>query len=161
MGTYPSSDGHFNIGASGTTQFRALCECIGRLDLRDEPNYQKNPGRLKDRSYINEQLNKAFTQHNTEHWVSVLNAAGVPCGPIYNMKQVFDDPQVQHLQMTTTLQHPRKGSIRVVNQPLVLSRTPARVETTQCELGEHNHAILGELGLSAKDIEELSQRQVI
>ena len=161
MGTYPSSDGHFNIGASGTTQFRALCECIGRLDLRDEPNYQKNPGRLKDRSYINEQLNKAFTQHNTEHWVSVLNAAGVPCGPIYNMKQVFNDPQVQHLQMTTTLQHPRKGSIRVVNQPLVLSRTPARVETTQCELGEHNHAILGELGLSAKDIEELSQRQVI
>ena len=161
MGTYQSSDGHFNIGASGTQQFRALCECIGRLDLRDEPNYQKNPGRLKDRRFINEELNRAFTQHNTEHWVSVLNAAGVPCGPIYNMKQVFDDPQVKHLEMTTTLQHPRRGSIRVVNQPLVMSRTPAHVETTQSELGEHNHAILQDLGFSASDIEALAQRKVI
>ena len=161
MGTYQSSDGHFNIGASGTTQFRSLCTSIGRLDLRDEPNYQKNPGRLKDRAFINAEMNKAFAKETTQHWVDLLNEAGVPCGPIYNMKQVFEDPQVQHLQMTTTLQHPRKGAIRVVNQPLVLSRTPAHVQTTQSELGEHNKAILSELGFSLDEIEKLSDHKVI
>jgi crotonobetainyl-CoA:carnitine CoA-transferase CaiB-like acyl-CoA transferase len=161
MGTYQSSDGHFNIGASGTTQFRSLCESIGRLDLRDEPRYQNNAGRLKDRPYINAELNMAFSVQSTQHWVTALNDAGVPCGPIYNMQQVFEDPQVKHLKMTTTLQHPRRGPIRVVNQPLVLSRTPADVQTTQPELGEHNQEILSELGFSLAEIEKLSDQKVI
>ena len=161
MGTYQSSDGHFNIGASGTMQFRSLCESIGRLDLRDEPRYQNNAGRLKDRPYINAELNKAFSFQSTQHWVTALNDAGVPCGPIYNMQQVFEDPQVKHLKMTTTLQHPRRGPIRVVNQPLVLSRTPADVQTTQSELGEHNQEILSELGFGLAEIEKLSELKVI
>jgi len=77
------------------------------------------------------------------------------------MQQVFEDPQVKHLKMTTTLQHPRRGPIRVVNQPLVLSRTPADVQTTQPELGEHNQDILSELGFSLAEIEKLSANKVI
>jgi crotonobetainyl-CoA:carnitine CoA-transferase CaiB-like acyl-CoA transferase len=77
------------------------------------------------------------------------------------MKEVFDDPQVKHLDMTATLQHPRRGKIRVVKQPLVLSRTPAKVETTQSELGEHNQDILAELGYSLEQMNELKQKKVI
>jgi crotonobetainyl-CoA:carnitine CoA-transferase CaiB-like acyl-CoA transferase len=161
MGTFQSSDGYFNIGASGTTQYRSLCEVIGRLDLRDEPRYQSNPERLKDRTFLNDELNKAFAKRTTNEWVDALNDAGVPCGPIYNMKEVFDDPQVKHLDMTATLQHPRRGKIRVVKQPLVLSRTPAKVETTQSELGEHNQDILAELGYSLEQMNELKQKKVI
>ena len=134
---------------------------IGRLDLRDEPRYQSNPERLKDRTFLNDELNKAFAKRTTNEWVDALNDAGVPCGPIYNMKEVFDDPQVKHLDMTATLQHPRRGKIRVVKQPLVLSRTPAKVETTQSELGEHNQDILAELGYSLEQMNELKQKKVI
>ncbi|MSQ57844.1 MAG: CoA transferase [Limnohabitans sp.] len=161
MGTFQSSDGYFNIGASGTTQYRSLCEVIGRLDLRDEPCYQINSGRLKDRTFLNDELNHAFAKRTTDEWVEALNDAGVPCGPIYNMKEVFDDPQVKHLDMTATLQHPRRGKIRVVKQPLVLSRTPAKVETTQAELGENNQDILAELGYSLEQMNELEQKKVI
>jgi crotonobetainyl-CoA:carnitine CoA-transferase CaiB-like acyl-CoA transferase len=161
MGSFQSSDGYFNIGASGTNQYRSLCEVIGRLDLRDEPRYQTNPERLKDRTYLNAQLNAAFAKKTTAEWVELLNQAGVPCGPIYNMQQVFEDPQVKHLQVTTRLEHPRRGSIEVLNQPLTLSRTPAQVRTTQADAGEHNNDILAELGYTTQEIESFIHQKVI
>jgi crotonobetainyl-CoA:carnitine CoA-transferase CaiB-like acyl-CoA transferase len=161
MGTYQASDGYFNIGASGTNQYRALCEVLGRLDLRDEPRYQKNPGRLADREFLNAELNKGFATQTTAHWVHALNEAGVPCGPIYNMAQVFEDPQVEQLQAAVPLKHPRRGDIRVVAQPFKLSRTPAAVSFTQRELGEDNDDILSQLGYSAEAIEQFKSKKVI
>lgn len=161
MGTFRSSDGYFNIGASGTNQYRALCEVIQRLDLRDEPRYQQNPGRLKDREFLNAELNAAFAQQPTAHWVEALNHAGVPCGPIYNMQQVFEDPQVQHLKAAAPLQHPRRGDIRVVAQPFTLSRTPSAVSFTQRDLGEDNDDILTELGYTPEAIAQFKLKKVI
>jgi crotonobetainyl-CoA:carnitine CoA-transferase CaiB-like acyl-CoA transferase len=161
MGTYQASDGYFNIGASGTNQYRALCEVLGRLDLRDEPRYQQNPGRLADREFLNAELNKGFVKQTTAHWVQALNEAGVPCGPIYNMAQVFEDPQVEQLQAAVPLKHPRRGNIRVVAQPFKLSRTPSAVSFTQRELGEDNEAILSQLGYSAEAIEQFKTKKVI
>jgi crotonobetainyl-CoA:carnitine CoA-transferase CaiB-like acyl-CoA transferase len=161
MGTFQSSDGHFNIGASGTHQYRSLCEVLNRLDLRDEPRYQHNPGRLQDREFLNAELNKGFASNTTDHWVQALNDAGVPCGPIYNMQQVFDDPQVQHLQAAVDLKHPRRGDIRVVAQPFKLSRTPSSVSFTQRDLGEDNDDILGELGYSSDTIAQFKLKKVI
>jgi crotonobetainyl-CoA:carnitine CoA-transferase CaiB-like acyl-CoA transferase len=161
MGTFQASDGYFNIGASGTTQFRALCTVLARTDLRDEPRYQTNPGRLKDRSYINAELNREFGRNTTQHWVDQLNQAGVPCGPIYDMAQVFADPQVQHLQAAVPVHNAKKGPIRVVAQPIKLTRTPARVVSSQTELGQHNQEIFAELGFSAEQMATWQQQQVI
>lgn len=161
MGTYQASDGYFNIGVSGPKQFRALCEAVGRPDLRDEPRYQQNPGRLADRQALNAALNACFATQTTSHWVATLNAVGVPCGPIYNMQQVFDDPQVQQLQVAVPLKHPRRGDIRVVAQPMKLSRTPPVVRFTQRELGEDNDDILTQLGYSAEAIGHLKKKKVI
>ncbi len=161
MGTFTSSDGHFNLGVGNTQQFRTLCDLIGRADLRDQPEYQTNAGRLKDRARLADELGRAFSQRTTQTWVELLNQAGVPCGPIYDMQEVFDDPQVRHLPTTTTLQHPRRGPIRVLNSPIILTRTPAQVTQTQCEAGEHNRDILGQLGYSEREIEQFIQQKVI
>jgi crotonobetainyl-CoA:carnitine CoA-transferase CaiB-like acyl-CoA transferase len=161
MGVFKSSDGYFNLGVGNTAQFRALCDLIDRPDLRDNPQYQTNAGRLKDRALLAAELGQAFAKRSTEDWVNVLNQAGVPCGPIYNMKQVFEDEQVQHLPTTSSLQHPRRGEIEVLNTPVILSRTPVHVHQTQAELGEHNATVLGELGYSESDIEQFIQQKVI
>ena len=161
MGTFQSADGFFNIGASGTTQFRSLCTVIERLDLRDEPRYQSNPGRLTDRAYINAQLNLSFSLNTTQHWVTCLNDAGVPCGPIYDMQQVFADPQVAHLGAAVVVAHAQKGPIRVVAQPIKLTRTPAAVVSSQTALGQHNDEVYMNLGLSAQDLAGLKERKVI
>lgn len=161
MGAFQSADGYFNLGVGNTQQFRTLCDLIDRPDLRDQPEYQANAGRLKDRALLAVELGKSFARRTTQEWVDLLNAAGVPCGPIYDMQQVFEDPQVQHLPTTTTLEHPRRGPIRVLNQPVILSRTPAQVTRTQCEAGAHNHEILGQLGFSENEIEQFIQQKVI
>jgi crotonobetainyl-CoA:carnitine CoA-transferase CaiB-like acyl-CoA transferase len=161
MGVFKSADGYFNLGVGNTAQFRTLCDLIQRPDLRDKPEYQANAGRLKDRALLATELGQAFAARSTDEWVDLLNQAGVPCGPIYNMEQVFEDAQVQHLPTTSTLQHPRRGDIKVLNTPVILSRTPVQVSQTQSELGEHNAEVLGELGYSASEIEQFIQQKVI
>jgi crotonobetainyl-CoA:carnitine CoA-transferase CaiB-like acyl-CoA transferase len=161
MGRFKSSNGYFNIGVSGTLQFRSLCELIGRLDLRDEPRYQTNPERLVDRALLNGIFAAEFIKHTTEHWVELLNEAGVPCGPIYNMQQVFDDPQVRHLKIATPITHHLRGEVRVINQPIKLSRTPASVTQAQPDLGANNHDVLTSLGYNDAQILEFEQQRVI
>jgi crotonobetainyl-CoA:carnitine CoA-transferase CaiB-like acyl-CoA transferase len=161
MGVYKSSDGHFNIGASGSAQYRTLCEVVGRLDLRDDPELQTNDGRYKNRPRLNAELNKAFASDTTENWVRRLNEAGVPCGPIYDLKQVFEDPQVQHLGAAATVTHPKLGEIRVVSQPVKLSRTPATVSYTLPPQGSSNEEVLGGLGYTPEQIAALKRDNVI
>ena len=161
MGAFKSNDGYFNIGASGTAQYRALCDAIERPDLRDDPRYEKNDGRYKDRPRINAELNKEFGNKTTQYWVDKLNAAGVPCGPIYNMKEVFDDEQVRHLGAAATVTHPKLGDIRIVSQPVILSRTPATVSYTLPEQGANNLEVLTSLGYTPEQIESLKLKKVI
>ncbi len=161
MGTFASADGHFNLGVGNTRQFRQLCEVIDRPDLRDHPEYQTPAGRSQGRAALRAELARSFACKTTQEWVDALNAADVPCGPICNMQQVFEDPQVQHLPTTTMLDHPRRGPIRVLNTPAVLSRTPVRVTRTQSETGEHTRELLTELGYTLEDIQHLIQQKVI
>ncbi len=94
-------------------------------------------------------------------WVERLNAAEVPCGPIYAMDEVFADPQVKHLGMAQAVEHPTLGARRLVGQAIKLSRTPAKLETATAGLGEHTDAVLGELGYDPASIADLRDRKVI
>jgi crotonobetainyl-CoA:carnitine CoA-transferase CaiB-like acyl-CoA transferase len=161
MGVFKSSDGYFNIGASGNSQYRALCDVIGRPDLRDNPDYKTNDGRYKDRPRINAELNRTFGTNTTDFWVNALNEGGVPCGPIYNMREVFEDEQVKHLGAAAPVMHPKLGEIRVVSQPVKLSRTPAAVSYTLPPQGTNNAEILGSLGYSEEQIAALKANNVI
>jgi len=161
MGVYNSSDGYFNLGASGQGNWKRLCEAMKRMDLMDKPEYANEKLRYKNRPALNAELGEIFREHTTDYWIKTLNEASVPCGPIYNMAQVFADPQVQHLHAAESVVHPEIGEIRLVAQPVKLSRTPAAIKSTIAAAGTHNAEVYGALGVNPAQLDELKKNQVI
>jgi formyl-CoA transferase len=160
-GVFRTADGHINIAASGQTMFRRLCQALGVEALVDDPRFKTPPDRSKNRAALTEELEKVLVARSSRDWVEALNAAGVPCGPILNVKEVFEDPHVRHLRLATRVRHPRLGDLEVQNLPVTLSRTPGAVRIPAPERGQHTEEILGELGHSKEDVEALRREGVV
>ncbi|MBE0613116.1 MAG: CoA transferase [Burkholderiales bacterium] len=158
---YTTADGYINVAASGEGMWIRLCKAIGRPEILERAEFKGGDNRAKNRKALNEELNEALSARKSEEWISELNAAGVPCGPIYTMDQVFADPQVQHLRAAAKVKHPKLGDIRVVNQAVGLSRTPATMVSATPEIGEHTDEVLGEAGYSAAEIAALRNCKAI
>jgi len=158
---YATADGHINVGASGEGMWKRLCPAIGRAELLARAEFDGAAKRASNRSALNDELNAAFAAKKSEEWISILNAAGVPCGPIYSMDQVFADAQVQHLQAAAKVKHPLLGEIRLVNQAVGLSRTPATMASATPEIGQHTDEVLAEAGYSAVEIAHLRDHKVV
>ncbi|OGA32592.1 MAG: formyl-CoA transferase [Betaproteobacteria bacterium RIFCSPLOWO2_12_FULL_64_23] len=158
---YATADGYINVGASGEGMWKRLCPAIGRAELLARAEFDGAAKRASNRSALNDELNAAFAAKKSEEWISVLNAAGVPCGPIYSMDQVFADAQVQHLQAAAKVKHPLLGEIRLVNQAVGLSRTPATMASATPEIGQHTDEVLAEAGYSAVEIAHLRDHKVV
>jgi crotonobetainyl-CoA:carnitine CoA-transferase CaiB-like acyl-CoA transferase len=158
---YTTADGYINIGASGEGMWVRLCQAIARPELLERAEFKGGANRAKNRTALNAELNKALVAKTSDEWIPVLNAAGVPCGPIYGVDQVFADPQVQHLRAAAELKHPALGEIRVINQAVGLSRTPATMASATPEIGQHTDEVLGEAGYSAAEIAVLRKNKVI
>ncbi len=158
---YQTADGHINVAASGEGMWQRLCKTIGREDLLARSEFKDQPARAQNRAALNAELNASLAKKKGAQWIEALNGAGVPCGPIYTMDQVFADPQVQHIRAAAEVKHPKLGTFRVVNQAATLSRTPATMASATPELGEHTGEVLAELGYSAAEIEGLRARKVV
>jgi formyl-CoA transferase len=158
---YTTADGHINVAASGEGMWTRLCPAIGRADLLGRAEFEGQANRARNRKALNAELNSALSKKNSEEWISILNAAGVPCGPIYSMDQVFADPQVQHIGAAAKVQHPQLGEIRVINQAVGLSRTPASMASATPELGQHTDEVLTEAGYSAAEIAALRRDKAV
>ena len=160
-GVFKTSDGHMNIAASGQHMYRRLCEALDVKHLVDDPRFKTPQDRSKNRGACNAELEKATVTKTSAEWVDILNKAGVPCGPILDVKQMFEDEQIKHLKLAVEIEHPRLGKQQVQNLPVTLSRTPGKVVSASPELGEHTDQVLGELGYSKADIEELKREKAV
>ena len=158
---YRTKDGWLNIGASGQAIWSRLAEALDHPDWVQRAEFKDGAARAKNRVALNEAINAVTATRSTSEWVELLNEAGVPSGPIYSMDQVFADPQVQHLGAAATVHHPKLGDIKVVNQAVGLSRTPASMARATPEAGEHTDEILGQLGYDAASIAALRAGKVI
>jgi formyl-CoA transferase len=160
-GVYVTADGHFNIGASGDAIYARFCKVIGAPQLATDPRFKTNADRSKNRRDMAEAIN-AITRHKTSaDWIEILNEAGVPCGPINSIDQVFADPQVKHLNITRHVAHKVLGDVEVIGQAVELSRTPWGVHSPTPEPGEHTEAVLRELGYDTAAIADLRTRKVV
>ncbi len=160
-GVFPTADGHINIAAAGDVMFGRLCKALGFAELIDDPHYSTGEARSANRAALNERIAAVTRTDTSAAWVERLNAAEVPCGPIYTMDQVFADPQVQHLGMAQAVQHPDLGPVELVGQAVKLSRTPAELTSATPALGEHTDAVLAALGYDADRIASLRAAKVV
>jgi crotonobetainyl-CoA:carnitine CoA-transferase CaiB-like acyl-CoA transferase len=159
---FPTGDGFMIIAVGNDPQFARLCAALGRPELADDPRFASNKQRVANRSSLIDKLCAVTVTRTTAAWVTILEAAGVPCGPINSIDAVFADRQVRARGMRIDLPHPRAGSVPLVANPLRMSQTPVTYRTAPPLLGAQTREVLGQrLALSAAEIDELAERGII
>jgi len=159
---FEASDGFINIAAGNDSLWKKMCAVIGLpKDVAEDPKYATNAQRVENRDAVVKIVSEKIRTRTMQEWLDLLNTAGVPCGPIYTVDQIFKDPQVLARDMLVDIDHPKCGRIQVTGAPVKLSETPAQIKSHPPMLGEHNREILQELGLSVREIEKLKEDRVI
>ncbi len=148
-------DGHITVGGNTQPLWERLCEAIGRPELIGDPRFASNDERMEHRAELVAELETATAARDADEWVAALGEAGVPCGPIHDYRQVFEDPHTQARKMEVELEHPVEGTIRALGIPVKLSDTPGAIRRPAPLLGEHTAEVLREAGLSDAEIAAL------
>jgi crotonobetainyl-CoA:carnitine CoA-transferase CaiB-like acyl-CoA transferase len=161
MGMFRASDGELNLGASGQGTWERLCKVIGRPDWVADPDWANEKLRVKNRARLNAALDEVFATNTVGYWVDTLNAASVPCGPVYTVPQMVEDEQIRHLGVVKETRTTDGKPIRVISQPVTLSRTPAEVLTAAPYWGEQTDEILHEAGYDDAAIAQMRADGVV
>jgi formyl-CoA transferase len=157
-GVFKTSDNYINIATTGGKIWERFAKAIEAPDLLENPDYATTTSRSKNRDALNAAIETHLTKRTTDEWVGILNAAGVPCGPIYSIDQVFDDEQVKHLGIA---QDVPETNTRLVGQPFTLSRTPSRMAARPPLVSEQTKDVLAEFGFTEQEITSLQQSKVV
>jgi formyl-CoA transferase/CoA:oxalate CoA-transferase len=157
--TFSAADGEFVLAVGNDDQWRRLCEAA---EIEDDGRFATNRARVTRYDELKPMLDERLRRRTRADWIARLAAAGVPCGSVRDLREVFDDAQLAARNMVATLNHPAIGSLRLLGVPVKLSETPASVRTAPPTLGQHTDAVLQtDLGMSASDLATLRASGVI
>ena len=159
-GVYKARDGYMNIAVFGSKIWERFCNILGAPEWMTDERYHDKPSRSKNRDSINAEINQRLASQDRSYWIAKFNEGGVACGLINDLQEVFDDPQVQHLNMVKDVVSPRLGKQRMVGQPVQLSRTPSTIVRSAPRRGEHTEEILKNLGYGDEDLARMKSHGV-
>jgi crotonobetainyl-CoA:carnitine CoA-transferase CaiB-like acyl-CoA transferase len=155
------ADGHMILAVGNDGQFAKFCEVAGRPELAGDPRFARNADRVRNRAELVPMLADVMRLRRKSDWLTSLEAAKVPCGPINDLAEVFADPQVQARGMTVAMPHPLADDLRLVASPMKFSKTPVQYRRPPPLLGEHTAEVLLEAGLTEEDVASLRATGVV
>jgi crotonobetainyl-CoA:carnitine CoA-transferase CaiB-like acyl-CoA transferase len=161
MGLYPTADGFLNLAATSNKNFKVFCKLIDREETGTDPRFASSGLRARNKEALNELIATALRAKTSREWFEMMVEAGLPCGPVYNIRDAFADPQVEALRIERPVTHPRLGDINLVAQPCQITGFDRAIRTATPDLGEHNDEILQSLGYDAEAIATLKATGVI
>ena len=156
-----TKDGYINIGAATQPTWEGLCRAIGREEFIADPRFTTIGDRKEREQELAALLEETLSQEGNQHWMEVFDGAGVPCGPINDLQQVYSDPQVQARQMLVELEDPELGRLKNIGIPVKLSLTPGSIRRRAPDLGEHSREVLLEAGFSDGEVARLIVANVV
>jgi crotonobetainyl-CoA:carnitine CoA-transferase CaiB-like acyl-CoA transferase len=158
---FPTRDGHIILAVGNDSQYADFCKVAGRPELIGDPRFRTNPDRVKNRTTLLPIVREIMRARTKQDWITALEAAGVPCGPINDYAEVFEDEQVRHRGLRVDIPHPQ-GTVPTVASPMRFSATPVEYGAPPPLLGQHTREVLNAiLGLSNADIDALRARGVV
>jgi len=159
---FPTLDGDMILAVGNDGQFAALCEVLGHPEWASDERFATNTLRVKNRDVIIGLLSGATAKRTTGEWVKACESAGVPCGPIKDLRAVFSDPQIVARKLKIDMPHPTAGTVPLVSSPIRMSETPVEYRSPPPLLGEHTITVLEQvLGLSRDQIDELAGKDIV
>ena len=154
---FRTRDGYLNIGSANQPNWERMCRAIGRGDLLEDARFTTNADRMQNLAELAATLEETFARRTTADWLDLLEKASVPCGPIYDISEVYADPQVLAREMVVETTHPTAGPVRNIGIPVKLSETPGAVRSPAPTLGQHTDEVLAEFGFSDTEISRLKE----
>ena len=159
--SFKTSDAYVNIGAATQGTWERLCEAIERPDLLDDPRFATNASRVENLEALAATLEETLVLEDRSHWLRVLEEHSVPSGPIYDMSEVYADPQVQAREMVADLDPTTSGESRTIGIPVKLSETPGSIRSPSPSLGQHTDEVLSEMGYAPAEIARLRDNGIV
>jgi crotonobetainyl-CoA:carnitine CoA-transferase CaiB-like acyl-CoA transferase len=154
-GVYKTSDGHINIAVFGGKIWERFAEAMGAPEWITDERSKTKTNRSVHRAWLNAEIEKRLMRNTSDYWIATLNEAGVACGRINNLKQVFEEPQVRHLGILKKITSKHLGEQTLMGQPVTLTRTPSTIARAAPKRGEHSEEILSEIGYDAAAISRM------